>query len=214
MAIGLAALLGFHITRNFDQPFRAASMQEFWRRWHISLSTWLRDYLYIPLGGNRGGVAATLRNLMVTMLLGGLWHGAAWTFVLWGALHGAFLVAGLALAATLAGRVPRLVGVLVTFHLVVFTFVLFRSESMPLFLDFMAGLARFDAAPAQATPFLAALIAAGVAMHFLPPRLPEAAGRRLDALPWPVLGLAAGLALALTGFLAPSAVTPFIYFQF
>ena len=209
MAIGLAALLGFHITRNFDQPFRAASMQEFWRRWHISLSTWLRDYLYIPLGGSRGGERATRRNLMVTMLLGGLWHGAAWTFVLWGFLHGAFLVAGRALP-----RVPRWLGVVVTFHLVVFTFALFRSESLGLFGEFMAGLLSPGPGAVQATPFLAALVAFGIALHFLPPRLPEAAGRALDALPWPVLGAVAGAALAAIGLMAPDAVTPFIYFQF
>ncbi|MGH8775477.1 MAG: MBOAT family O-acyltransferase [Jiangellaceae bacterium] len=93
MAIGLALLLGFRFPQNFDAPYTAASLQEFWRRWHMTLSRWLRDYLYVPLGGNRGGRLLTYRNLMLTMLLGGLWHGAAWTFVLWGCLHGAGLSA-------------------------------------------------------------------------------------------------------------------------
>ncbi len=91
IARGSAQLLGFHFMVNFRQPYLATSLQDFWRRWHISLSTWLRDYLYIPLGGNRHGEAMTYRNLMLTMLLGGLWHGANWTFVVWGGIHGAGL---------------------------------------------------------------------------------------------------------------------------
>ncbi|MFO0935656.1 MAG: MBOAT family O-acyltransferase [Gemmataceae bacterium] len=92
MAVGTAHLLGFRLTQNFNMPYLAANVSEFWHRWHISLSTWLRDYLFIPLGGSRGGVWATNRNLMITMILGGLWHGATWSFAIWGALHGLFLV--------------------------------------------------------------------------------------------------------------------------
>ena len=88
IAIGLALLLGFTFPRNFDSPYAAVSIQDFWRRWHMTLSRWLRDYLYIPLGGNRKGKVMTYRNLMLTMLIGGLWHGAGWTFVVWGGIHG------------------------------------------------------------------------------------------------------------------------------
>src|SRR4029450_13690359 len=88
MAIATAGMLGYQLTLNFDYPYFASNIAEFWRKWHISLSTWLRDYLYIPLGGSRGTKAFTYRNLMLTMLLGGLWHGASWTFVIWGGLHG------------------------------------------------------------------------------------------------------------------------------
>src|SRR5262249_13371342 len=91
MAIGMAALLGFHFPLNFRRPYLASSITDFWRRWHMSLSRWLRDYLYIPLGGNRHGTLMTYRNLMLTMLLGGLWHGASWNFVIWGGYHGALL---------------------------------------------------------------------------------------------------------------------------
>ena len=91
IAIGVALLLGFDFPQNFDSPYTAVSLQDFWRRWHMTLSRWLRDYLYIPLGGNRGGRLLTYRNLLLTMLLGGLWHGAAWTFVAWGGIHGAGL---------------------------------------------------------------------------------------------------------------------------
>ena len=109
IARGTARLLGFNIMLNFDLPYFATSPSSFWRRWHISLSTWLRDYLYISLGGNRGGTTAVYRNLMLTMLLGGLWHGASWTFVLWGFYHGALLVAYRAAGVrTEQGELPAL----------------------------------------------------------------------------------------------------------
>jgi D-alanyl-lipoteichoic acid acyltransferase DltB (MBOAT superfamily) len=199
---------------NFDQPFRATSMREFWRRWHISLSTWLRDYLYKPLGGSRGPAWLTGRNLFLTMLLGGLWHGAAWTFVLWGAIHGAALVIERAIGPVVRGRSGAVLGWLVTFHVVVFTFVLFRSENLPLFGQFLRGLARLDQAPALATPFLVCLVLGALALHFAPTGGPSRAASVADRLPWPLLGLVAGGILALIGFLAPDAVTPFIYFQF
>src|SRR5439155_12771521 len=93
MAVGLAFLLGFRFPQNFNSPYKAVNISDFWRRWHMTLSFWLRDYLFIPLGGSRRGRVRTLRNLGITMLLGGLWHGAAWTFVLWGLLHGLYLIA-------------------------------------------------------------------------------------------------------------------------
>ena len=103
MAIGVALLLGFQLPQNFNRPYLALSLQDFWRRWHMTLSRWLRDYLYIPLGGNRDGERRTYRNLMLTMLLGGLWHGAAWTFVIWGGIHGAALSAERWARAALGG---------------------------------------------------------------------------------------------------------------
>ncbi len=211
MAIGFAALLGFTLPKNFDQPFRAASMREFWRRWHISLSTWLRDYLYVPLWR-----LFTMRNLLVTMVLGGLWHGAAWTFLIWGALHGALLAAERATDARAAprGSARRAVGVASTLHLVVLTFVIFRSESLPLLRDYLAGFARWDEPAELATPFVLALAAFGLAMHFTSPQATERAAAALGALPWPALGAVAGAGIALIGYLAPDEVTPFIYFQF
>jgi len=128
MAIGLALLFGFALPVNFNAPYRAVSVSEFWRRWHMTLSRFLRDYLYIPLGGSRHGAARMIFALMVTMLLGGLWHGAAWTFVVWGGFH------GLALAIQrLWGRVgialPRMVGWALTMLIVFFAWVMFRAES-------------------------------------------------------------------------------------
>ena len=139
MAIGLALLLGFRFPLNFDSPYTATSLQDFWRRWHMTLSRWLRDYLYIPLGGNRGGDGKTYRNLMLTFVLGGLWHGAAWTFVIWGAIHGGVLSfehwrrsvrtrRGLPdLPDTLGRRVGRRI---ITFNIVCVAWVFFRAESL------------------------------------------------------------------------------------
>ena len=131
IAVGLGRLLGVDIMQNFRAPYCAEGPRAFWRRWHISLSTWLRDYLYVPLGGNRGGPGKTRRNLMITMLLGGLWHGAAWNFVLWGAYHGLLLVFGrdVGLGRWLA-RVPRWLRRLVFFHLVCIGWALFRASSL------------------------------------------------------------------------------------
>ncbi len=141
MAIGLGLMLGFMFPKNFDSPYRAASLTEFWHRWHMSLSTWLRDYLYIPLGGSRLGVTRTYLNLFVVMVLGGLWHGAAWNFVAWGAAHGF----GLALERFLRDRQwhwngPRAIRVATTFLLVMLGWVLFRCATFHQALDYYASL--------------------------------------------------------------------------
>ncbi len=155
IARGSAQLLGFHFMVNFRQPYLATSLQDFWRRWHISLSTWLRDYLYIPLGGNRHGEAMTYRNLMLTMLLGGLWHGANWTFVVWGGIHGAGLAVerfasrmmGRDVRAQVAEPVPPSLLALrpwlariVIFHLVCLAWIFFRAESVRAAVGMLAGL--------------------------------------------------------------------------
>jgi D-alanyl-lipoteichoic acid acyltransferase DltB (MBOAT superfamily) len=145
VARGAARLLGFELCVNFDQPYRAATPSEFWRRWHISLSQWLRDYLYVPLGGNRGGGARTYRNLLLTMVLGGLWHGAAWNFVLWGAYHGAILCVYrlFAIDRTLAraGPVYRwLVATPVFFALTLYGWLLFRARSSEQIVEFTRAL--------------------------------------------------------------------------
>ena len=134
IARGVARWLGYDLMLNFRMPYLAASPSDFWRRWHISLSSWLRDYLYIPLGGNRGGTLFTYRNLALTMLLGGLWHGAAWTFVAWGAFHGLILIAYRAFAGkddrSDRPLVTRLPAILLMFHLVCLSWLLFRADSI------------------------------------------------------------------------------------
>ena len=131
MAIGLGLMLGFVFPKNFDSPYRSRSIAEFWRRWHMSLSRWLRDYLYIPLGGNRKGTARTYVNLAVVMLLGGLWHGASWNFLIWGGYHGALLAGERALGRERAtARLPRALRVALTFFLVLISWVFFRAADL------------------------------------------------------------------------------------
>ena len=215
MAIGIAALLGYSFPRNFDQPYRASSMQSFWRRWHISLSSWLRDYLYVPLGGGKKGLVSSCINVMITMLLGGLWHGAAWTFVAWGALHGGVQVIERIGRAVLGDRkvIPTAVGVLVTFHIVCLGWILFRAETFDLAVAMVQGLGRFGAVTVL-TPFLLVLIVGGLAMHWLPPRAVEGLTLKLKPAPSLTLGVLIGLAILLIEAVRPDGVAPFIYFQF
>ncbi|MCG8457462.1 MAG: MBOAT family protein, partial [Holophagales bacterium] len=144
MAIGLGLILGFRFPKNFDSPYHATSITDFWRRWHMSLSRWLRDYLYVPLGGNRKGRRRTYVNLMLVMLLGGLWHGAAWTFVVWGGIHG-LLLALERLRRDRTGNlglpVPRGLQIAVTFLLVLLTWVFFRAPGLSEALAYLASMA-------------------------------------------------------------------------
>lgn len=218
MAIGIAALLGYRFPRNFDQPYRAASLQDFWRRWHISLSSWLRDYLYIDaLGGNRRGFARQCVNLLATMLLGGLWHGAKWTFVIWGGLHGGVLaIERIWDRARPAGwpRLPAAVGVVMTFHIVVLGWIFFRAESFETAILYLGGLWSGGAASAVATPLMAALILFGLSIHFTPPLLARSIALRLRRLPAPALGAATGATILLIDAMRFEGVAPFIYYQF
>jgi alginate O-acetyltransferase complex protein AlgI len=163
-ARGSAQLLGFHFMVNFRQPYLATSLQDFWRRWHISLSTWLRDYLYIPLGGNRKGTLRTYGNLMTTMLLGGLWHGANWTFVVWGGIHGTGLsVERLILGKRLEEEGPFLIKWIrriIIFHVVCLSWIFFRAKSIGDAFAYIRGFANFGWSPeyASALMFLAILI--------------------------------------------------------
>ncbi|HTR56373.1 MAG TPA: MBOAT family protein [Kofleriaceae bacterium] len=214
-AIGVALALGFALPDNFRSPYAAIGFSDFWRRWHISLSSWLRDYLYIPLGGNRRGPARTQLNLAITMLLGGLWHGAAWTFVVWGALHGAYLVVERWLAARYApwrSAAGRFALALVTFALVCIAWVFFRAPTFELAFRVVAAMFGFGTGHSHpgwwsAVPAVAAL----VAVHaILRDTTLEAAVART---PWPVRS--AALAAAVVSlFVFSGADRAFIYFQF
>jgi alginate O-acetyltransferase complex protein AlgI len=224
IAIGVAKMLGFQFPQNFDRPYSAQSVQEFWRRWHMTLSRWLRDYLYIPLGGNRKGTTRTYVNLMITMLLGGLWHGAAWHFVIWGGLHGAYLSIG-QWKRTLRERgvlaIPpdtRSIAVLrwaSTFGLVCVGWVFFRADSVASAFGMLGRLVSFEGGPTPLVTFPVLLaIAVGMATQFVPatPGAMLRAGiSRLQPVP---MGIAAAFALFAITTLGPRGVAPFIYFQF
>lgn len=152
MAIGLALMVGFTFPKNFDAPYRAESITDFWRRWHISLSTWLRDYLYIPLGGNRLGPRRAYRNLIIVMLIGGFWHGAEWTFLVWGAIHGAMLAGERMLGKASPYRwLPRPGRIAVTFAVVCVAWVFFRSPSLPVAFDYCSSLVGIGAVRPETT---------------------------------------------------------------
>ena len=218
MAIGLAALLGYSFPINFDQPYRAQSLREFWRRWHISLSFWLRDYLYKPLGGDRHGRARTYANLAVTMLLGGLWHGAAWKFVFWGGLHGAGLAAervlGLRRRAAERSRAARWLATILVFHFVCLTWIFFRADNYGLAWNYLVGIASLRPGFAQVTGFTLVLTLLGLSLQAAPRNLFLQVGEALE--PWPrwALGALIGAGVVVIDAMGPEGVAPFIYFQF
>jgi D-alanyl-lipoteichoic acid acyltransferase DltB (MBOAT superfamily) len=218
IAIGLAALLGYWFPANFNQPYRAASLRDFWRRWHISLSSWLRDYLYKPLGGSRGGGLLTMRNLLITMLLGGIWHGAAWKFVVWGGLHGTALAIERFIIPRRwrddAGPIRHWAGILVTFHVVCLAWVFFRAEDLPAALDYLGALAHLEPGVRQLTPLTLGLIALGMSLHGLPQDAPARLVRLLASWPVWLQGAWSGLGIVSVTALGPDGVAPFIYFQF
>jgi alginate O-acetyltransferase complex protein AlgI len=212
MAIGLALLMGFVFPQNFRSPYRAIGFQDFWRRWHMTLSRFLRDFVYIPLGGNRKGRRRTYLNLMLTMILGGLWHGAAWTFVIWGAFHGA----GLAVERALGGRLPgpRWLKWLVTFHLVVLGWILFRSQSIGLAVEFLGQLVQPGAATLWSAPVAVAIVLV-IGLQLVPPRPVDRLQIAVARLRPVVLAVGLALVMAFAGATVSSqGVAPFIYFRF
>ena len=221
IAIGVALLLGFEFPANFNRPYGAVSLRDFWRRWHMTLSRWLRDYLYVPLGGSRHGEVRTAVNIMITMLLGGLWHGAGWTFVAWGAYHGIGQVIGRrrvrrAKALGIVERSSRWIVArkqLVTFNLVALGWVFFRSDSIGSAFEL---LGRLGAAGTTVlvTPLVLLTIAGMLGVQYLPAdpaaRLRESFGRL-----GPVLqGATLALSLFVITTLGAQGVSPFIYFRF
>jgi alginate O-acetyltransferase complex protein AlgI len=213
MAIALAGLFGYRLTRNFDFPYLATSVTEFWRRWHISLSTWFRDYLYVPLGGNRGGPWRTVRNLVLVFFLCGLWHGAAWTFVTWGLVHGgALCLERVGLGAWLA-RKPRVLGWAWTMLVVLLAWVLFRAKDFAtaqrVFGGMFAGSTGLFVVPAAWW----ALVGLFLVLHFAAARealIPRFVWR----LPRWAFALGIGATTALLLPWVAVGYAPFIYFQF
>ncbi len=219
MAIGLGLMLGFVFPKNFDSPYHSKSITEFWRRWHISLSSWLRDYLYIPLGGNKKGSLRTYVNLAVVMLLGGLWHGAAWNFVIWGAIHGLLLgferIQG---KDSLYRRLPDTVRVAFTFFIVLITWVFFRAADLPTamrYLGSMFGVVQ----PHENANLLAGILYQPyyLGTFVLAIFITWGAPQTWDwsrSITWPKALIAAALLILSVLILATQAYNPFIYFIF
>jgi alginate O-acetyltransferase complex protein AlgI len=217
IAIGSALLLGVRFPRNFDAPYQATNIADFWRRWHISLSTWLRDYLYIPLGGSRGAPWATYRNLMITMVLGGLWHGASWTFVFWGFLH------GLGLGVTRAwerrrqrrpGLAARAVGTFFTFHYVCLAWIFFRAPTFKQALLVLKQLATLTTFHPNVPPLVAVLLTVGIVSHYTPRASYDRVMRAFIDLPAPAQGAILFAVAVLLHEAASTVAVPFVYFQF
>jgi alginate O-acetyltransferase complex protein AlgI len=217
IARGCAQLLGFHFMVNFRQPYLAESIQDFWRRWHISLSTWLRDYLYIPLGGNRNGERQTYRNLMLTMLLGGLWHGANWTFVIWGGLHGSALAVERKLrveAAARAGILWKWLRRIFVFHLVCLAWIFFRAQSLKAAWSVLKGFTVWSWRSDYTAAFLfLALFSVPLLLIdlYLESSEDEYCFESMAVRPRVAFGLACALLLA---FFGANQASAFIYFQF
>jgi alginate O-acetyltransferase complex protein AlgI len=224
MAVGAAHMLGYKLAPNFNMPYLASNISEFWRRWHISLSSWLRDYLFIPLGGSRGSEWQTARNLMITMTLGGLWHGASWNFVLWGAVHGLLLI-GHRLFRTVASRLPGLEHVLhsrlgtaasvaLTFFTICCTWVLFRAtsfETIAIVFERMV-IPSTGLQSAAAPPSLLYLYLVVGLCHYL--AYQKWFKRGTNWLPGQVIGFGYCAVLMLALVFSPKSGQAFIYFQF
>ncbi|MDB5360500.1 MAG: rane bound O-acyl transferase family protein [Rhodospirillales bacterium] len=218
MAIATAKLLGFDLTVNFRHPYFSTSISDFWRRWHISLSSWLRDYLYIPLGGNRGGRLAGYRNLLITMVLGGLWHGASWNFVIWGTLHGGALILHKEYArwrpAFLTGHAAYQAGaMLLTFWWVCLAWIFFRAASLPVAIRLAHDFVTLGGSgTGDITPWAVGVILGLALLHGIEARRLVSGALLTLRRPsfYALAGAAAGVVLAFT----PIAYRPFIYFQF
>jgi alginate O-acetyltransferase complex protein AlgI len=222
IAIGSALLLGVRFPKNFDAPYTAHDIVDFWRRWHISLSTWLRDYLYVPLGGNRRGRLRTYVNLILTMLLGGLWHGASWTFVVWGAFHGVLLALTRAFrewrsrssSGWLPPRLSRALGVFVTFHLVSAAWIFFRSESFAKAELMFSRLGSLTTYHPNLDARVVLVLLFALASHFVPDRAFEGAKTGFSRLPAPAQAALLFGVLVLLKRVASAEAVPFVYFQF
>jgi D-alanyl-lipoteichoic acid acyltransferase DltB (MBOAT superfamily) len=222
MAIGITLLMGYKVEINFDSPYQSSSITEFWRRWHISLSTWLREYLYIPLGGNRKGRFRTYVNLVITMLLGGLWHGAAMRFILWGGLHGLMLAIEKFFKSLI--RIPenkftRLLGIIFTFHFVAFCWIFFKVDDLKtvnsiitqiftafhpeVFSEFLNGY-----------PLVSALMLLGYILHFVPRSAEQFTEKLVTASPLVLKVVYLFIIIFIVIQIKSSEIQPFIYFQF
>lgn len=224
IAIGSAALLGVKFPLNFNSPYQATNLQDFWNRWHISLSSWLRDYLFLPLGGTLGSWGRTVRNFVITMLLGGLWHGAAWKFVFWGLLHGVGLAATFSwwqlgeLRGVRRRRRPKLwrrvMGTVLTFHFVCFGWVFFRAESFAMAWAMLRRLGSLTSFHPNLSAGVLAALGVGFVTHYLPDKLLNKGQEHFAALPAWAQGACLFAFAWVLQRVATAQAQPFIYFQF
>jgi D-alanyl-lipoteichoic acid acyltransferase DltB (MBOAT superfamily) len=240
VAIGSAKLFGYELPPNFNAPYVSSNLQEFWHRWHISLSSWLRDYLYVPLGGNRHGTWGTYRNLMLTMVLGGLWHGASWNFVIWGALHGGALAVNRAWQRSrkeTSARVPaatayrgvdpqlspppgpslsvqRVIAVVATFHFVCFAWIFFRAPSLAHATLMLGRLTKLTFVAPNLGAKVIAILALGFVTHYVPRGFFDRVRDRFTRSPAILQGVALALCAYVLHFAAGVKAEPFIYGQF
>jgi alginate O-acetyltransferase complex protein AlgI len=219
MALGLGKMFGFELIRNFDAPYRSESITEFWRRWHISLSSWLREYLYFPLGGNKKGEGRTYTNLALVMLLGGLWHGAQWQFIVWGGIHGGWLALERWMGKRpFYGHLPRLLRIAVTMTIVVIAWVFFRAEDIPHALSMLGSMFGLGHASAWSGLLDAQiwridhLVVMGLCLVFVAqPFQSYEFGQKTT---WSRLAVSFSLFLVGLCFMYGQAFNPFLYFQF
>ena len=224
IAIGLGLLLGFRLPINFNSPYKASSISDFWKRWHISLSRWLKDYLYIPLGGNRHGKIRTYINIFITMLLGGLWHGAALRFVIWGGLHGAGLMinkfwSSLFPKKSYGGRIGKVIAIFITFQFVSFCWIFFRADGMDQIMVMLKQITEnftpgsyLEVIPAYGAVFC--LIIIGYVIHFLPESLKESYRGLFIRFPLVIKLLIIMIIAVMLYQMRTSEIQPFIYFRF
>ncbi len=220
VAIGSAKLFGYELPLNFDVPYVSRSIQEFWRRWHISLSTWLRDYLYVTLGGNRHGTWKTYRNLLLTMLLGGLWHGASWNFVIWGGLHGG----ALAIERAITGKNPpaqrngislrTALSVFLTFHFVCFAWIFFKAKTFGHATLMLARMGKLTFETTNLAPRVMAVLVVAMVLHFVPRAWFDRVRNGFIELPAVAQGVALAVCAYALHFASGAKTEPFIYGQF
>jgi D-alanyl-lipoteichoic acid acyltransferase DltB (MBOAT superfamily) len=226
MAIGLGRMMGLSFPENFNHPYRATSFSDFWTRWHVSLSSWLRDYLYIPLGGNRSGPYQTCLNLMITMLLGGLWHGASWLFVIWGACHGLLLVLQRLLSSYFPKSILNLLPkalltpllTLLVFSLTLLVWVPFRAQHLDDVFVFWQACLQWKSGPMLDVlglrPMDSLLLLVALGFHFFPPLLDKILPWSKWPLEFKAFGFGAVMFLLLSFYPDSGELAPFIYFQF
>jgi alginate O-acetyltransferase complex protein AlgI len=231
IAIGVALLLGFRLPVNFNSPYKAQNVTEFWRRWHISLSSWLRDYLYIPLGGSKKGKLRRYINIMITMLLGGLWHGAHMKFIIWGGIHGLALVIHKSWSAIRKkispykhpihgkSRIKRFLSLFVTFHIVTAAWIFFRAQNMTKAKQMIHQILynfQSDMIPEMILSYrlMFSIIAAGFILHWLPANFKERYRGWFIRLPFAVKIMAVILLVIIIYQVKSAAIQPFIYFKF